>query len=73
MDEDHGDREISAGTVDGDLDLVQKICLNRDFLLKMSNNLYFKETVKDCLVKITYKTNDKTDYRIGVIKGRLIN
>jgi hypothetical protein len=34
----------------------------------MSNNLHFKLTVKDCLVKVTYITNEKTDYRIGVIQ-----
>lgn len=38
----------------------------------MSNSLYFKETVKNCLVKVTYRTNDKTDYRIGVVKDVIV-
>lgn len=69
---EEGDREITTHTVNEDLDLVKKICLQRDFLIRMSNNLHFKLTVKDCLVKVTYITNDKTDYRIGVIQGTLL-
>lgn len=60
-------REINSSDPD-DLKLVNKICLKRDFLIRMSSHLYFKETVKNCLVKTTYKTgSNKIDYRIGQI------
>lgn len=55
---------------DDDLKIIQNICLKRNFLLKMSPHLYFQQTVKNCLVKTTYKiASDKIDYRIGKIIG----
>ena len=60
------DREINMR----DEKLVNKICLKRDFLIRMSSHLYFKKTVIGCLVKTTYKvSSNKIDYRIAEIKG----
>lgn len=63
------DRFIDATSKD--LKVIEKICLKRNFLIKMSPHLYFKKTVQNCLVKTTYKiASDKIDYRIGKIVGK---
>jgi hypothetical protein len=57
---------------DEDIKLVAKICLERDKLIQLINNPYFKDIVMNCLVKVTYRTNDKTDYRVGIIQGKFL-
>lgn len=60
-------REIKASD---DRNLVNRICLTREFLVKMASHLYFKETVTGCLVKVSFNTSpDKIDYKIGQIVG----
>lgn len=62
--EENLDRDIK----DTDKDLVHRICLSRQFLVSIASHIYFAETVKGCLVKITFKTTtDKMDYKIGEI------
>lgn len=61
------DREVKASD---DRNLVNRICLTREFLVKMASHLYFKETVTGCLVKVSFNTSpDKIDYKIGQIVG----
>lgn len=50
---------------------MAKICLERDKLIQLINNPYFKDIAVKCLVKVTYRTNDKTDYRIGMIESNV--
>lgn len=62
------EEELNRQIKDTDKDLVHRICLTRQFLVSIASHIYFSETVKGCLVKITFKTSsDKMDYKIGEI------
>lgn len=62
------EEELNRHIKDTDKDLVHRICLTRQFLVSIASHIYFSETVKGCLVKITFKTStDKMDYKIGEI------
>lgn len=58
------DREVEA---EKDWKRVNKICLSRDFLVKMANHLHFSQTVKGCLVKVNLTKNNKVIYKAGEI------
>lgn len=61
--EEEPDRDITAEDVE-----LKNICLLRKFLVSISSHLYFKEAVKGCLVKVSFKSSqDRIDYRIGEI------
>lgn len=44
-----------------DLQLVNQICLKRDFLLHQMNKFYFDEMVQKCLVKVHYGAIENLD------------
>lgn len=53
-----------------DLNLLNKVCLKRDYLLNQSTKFYFEDQIRDCLVKVHFGSQDRVDsYRIGVIES----
>ena len=49
-------------------ELLNKICVKREFLGKLSNRPYFDKTIQHCLVKVNFSTVRGNQYRIGIIR-----
>jgi len=50
------------------LDMINKVCLKRSFLVKMATHLFFDTTILGCLVKVTFNSEgNKIDYKVGTI------
>ncbi len=52
---------------DTDVDLVNRICLSRNFFVANSSHLQLKKTIGHCLVRFTVKNGDKSEYVVGEI------
>jgi hypothetical protein len=52
---------------DTDVDLVNRICLSRNFFVANSSHLQLKKTIEHCLVRFTVKNGDKSEYVVGEI------
>ena len=53
-------------------ELLNKICVKREFLGKLSTRPYFDKTIKHCLVKVNFSTVRGNQYRIGIIRNVLV-
>lgn len=71
----HGEDELQPEDLNKelrkfDIDKLSKIVLSRKFLVNLASQIYFKEAVKGCLVRVQFvnpNSTDKKDYRIAEI------
>ena len=52
---------------DTDVDLVNRICLSRNFFVANASHLQLKKTIEHCLVRFTVKNGEKSEYVVGEI------
>ena len=62
-----GEEDQYREIIDTDLELVNTICLARNFLVANSAHLYLKKTIEHCLVRISVKTGEKSENYVAEI------